>query len=442
MDKNQCKKKAIQTIDNHRDCLYTLFSSIGREPELGFKEIRTAQKLKAYFDFLGLGYEDNVAITGVIANLKGRSSKTKIAIMGELDGVIAPTHPQADVGSHAAHACGHNAQIAALAGVAAALCGSDLIQLLDGDVTFMAVPAEEYVEIAYRKELRDEGKIHFLGGKQEFIRLGKMDDVDIVLMQHTAISEPGFRAGAGSYCNGFLGKLIQYRGRAAHAGAAPYDGINALNAATIGLLAAQAQRETFRDEDHIRFHAIMTKGGDLVNIVPEDVRLEAYVRGSSADAIMDANRKINRALKAGGDAVGAETELTDLPGYLPLILCDPLMDLAMENMAQIVGAEATQKICRGFGSGSTDAGDISQIMPVLHAFFGGAEGGFHSSQFKITQPEISILAAAKVLTMTVIDLLWNGAEEAKRIKAAYTPAMTKDEYLQIWGNLPTVEHMH
>lgn len=435
MDKSECKKRAIQAIDKNQDKIYALFESVGSEPELGFKEVKTSQKIKQYFDSLGFKYEDGVAITGVISNQKGRSSKMKIAVMGELDAVISPSHPKADPKTGAAHACGHNAQLATLAGVATALHEAELMSLLDGDVALMAVPAEEYVEIEYRKQLRDQGKLHFLGGKQEFIRLGKFDDVDMMLMQHSAMSEEGFRAGAGSYCNGFLGKLIQYKGKAAHAGAAPFEGVNALNAAAIGLMAVQVQRETFRDEDHIRFHSIMTKGGDLVNIVPADVKLEAYVRGASTHAILDANKKVNRALKAGGDAVGAETELIDLPGYLPSVLCDPLMELAAKNMEQIVGAENTQKICKGFGGGSTDAGDVSQLMPVLHAFFGGAEGGFHSGQFRIADRDTAILAAAKVLTMTLIDLLWNGAEEGLRIKDAYAPVLTKAEYLEKWGGI-------
>ena len=435
MEKNECKKRAIEAIDDNRDKIYGLFESVAAEPELGFKEFKTSEKIKSYFQSLNYDYEEGVGITGVISTRKGRSSKLKVAVMGELDAVISPTHPQADKATGAVHACGHNAQLSALAGVATALHDADLMKELDGDVALMAVPAEEYIELEYRNQLRKEGKIGFLGGKQEFIRLGKFDDVDMMLMQHTAMTEENFKAGAGSDCNGFLGKLIRYEGKPAHAGGAPFEGINALNAAAIGLLAVHAQRETFRDEDHIRVHPIITKGGDVVNVVPADVRLEAYVRGANTPAILDANAKVSRALKAGGDAVGAKTKITDMPGYLPSILCDPLMDLAVENMRQLTDPGCVQKICAGFGGGSTDAGDVSQLMPVLHAFFGGATGGFHSGKFQIIDRDNAIIMAAKCLTMVLIDLLWDGAKEGLKIKESYKPALTKAEYLEKWGGI-------
>ena len=83
----------------------------------------------------------------------------------------------------------------------------------------------------------------------------------------------------------------------------------------LGLWVYICRGETLRDEDNIRVHLIITKGGDLVNIVPSDVRIETYVRGKSVEAIIDANKKVNRALLAGADAIGAQVEITDLPGY-------------------------------------------------------------------------------------------------------------------------------
>ena len=108
--------------------------------------------------------------------------------------------------------------------------------------------------------------------------------------------------------NGLVAKRARFMGRASHAGAAPERGINALNAATLALQAIHMQRETFRDEDHIRVHPIVTHGGTTINVVPADVRLETFVRGTSYDAIADAAAKVDRALKAGALAVGARVE--------------------------------------------------------------------------------------------------------------------------------------
>ena len=118
--------------------------------------------------------------------------------------------------------------------------------------------------------------------------------------------------------NGTLAKKIRFLGRAAHAGGAPHLGVNALNAASLALMAIHANRETFQERDTIRVHPIITKGGEAVSAVPADVRMETFVRGATVDAIMDANRKVDRALRAGAMAVGGQVEITTIPGYLPL----------------------------------------------------------------------------------------------------------------------------
>ena len=259
--KEELKEAACRAIDAHRDDIIAFGDSIFAEPELGYKEVKTSEKFQKLLDSLGFAHQDHVALTGVIANFKGKESKMKVALMGELDAVVVPAHPCADPSTGAAHACGHHCMMAGLAGVAYALHDAEIMEDLAGDIALMAVPSEEFVELEYRNRLREEGKIAFLGGKQEFIRLGAMDDVDVMVMQHTqSTSGEQIKANAGSPANGFVGKLVRYIGKEAHAGGAPFDGINALNAAEIGLAAIHAQRETFRDEDHIRVHPIITKG--------------------------------------------------------------------------------------------------------------------------------------------------------------------------------------
>ena len=277
---------------------------------------------------------------------------------------------------------------------------------------------KEYVEITYRKKLRDEGKLWFLSGKQEFIRLGVFDDIDISVMQHSATRFPGFKAGASSICTGFAGKLINYTGKGAHAGAAPFDGINALNAAMLGLMAVHAQRETFKD----------------VNVVPADVRLETYVRGANTEAIIAASGKVNRAFRSGADAVGAKCEIIELPGYLPVVQCDMLNDMMVREMENTVG-EDVMKICPGFGGGSTDQGDVSQIIPSIQSFFAGVTGGLHATDFCLADKELGIITAAKTMLCLVIELLYGDASQAKKVKSEFKPVLTKEEYLRMWGGL-------
>ena len=437
MTKEQLKQKACEAIDQNREKIVALGRSIFSEPELGYKEFKTADKVKKVFDELGYAYQDGVAITGIVAPRKGRKSNIRVAVMGELDAVVAPGHRCADPKTGAAHSCGHNAQIASMVGVAYALKDTGIMEELDGDIVLMAVPSEEYVEIEYRNELKKAGKIWFLGGKQEFIKLGVMDDIDMMVMQHLTTPEYAYEGkkvlcGCGS--NGFVGKLIRYIGKEAHAGGAPHLGINALNAANIGLAALAAQRETFQDKDHIRVHPIMNKGGDLVNVVPADVRLETYVRGSNMEAILDASFKVSRVFKAGGDAVGAKCEITELPGYMPVVTDKNLVEIMTGNLVELFGAEHVNTNPAA-GGGSSDVGDVASILPTLQADIGGAEGDFHSERFEIADKETAYLGAAKALVMTVIDLLADGAVLGEKVKAEFKPQMTKEQYPKEWGHI-------
>lgn len=435
VSRQELKERAFAAIDQNREKIIALGDSIFAEPELGFKEIKTAAKIKKVFEELGYEYQDGVAITGVIAPRKGKESKMKVAVMGELDAVVAPGHRCADPKTGAAHSCGHNCMIAALSGVAYALKDTGIMEELSGDIVLMAVPAEEYVEIGYRNELKKEGKIYFLGGKPEFIRLGYLDDIDVLLMQHSANYEgEQKRAYAGGETIGFLGKLVHYIGKEAHAGGAPHLGINALNAAQIGLMAVNAQRETFQEKDHIRVHPIMTKGGDLVNVVPADVRIETYVRGGSVEAIFDASAKVDRAFRAGADAVGAKCEITNLPGYLPTDFSKDLYDLNYENLKLIIGEEQAGYQAP-LSTASGDLGDVSHIMPCIQASIGGAVGVFHSENFEIGDKELAYIVPAKLLVATAIDLLADGAKAGLAVKANFHPKMTKQEYLTVWGGM-------
>ena len=200
------------------------------------------------------------------------------------------------------------------------------------------------------------------------------------------------------------------------------------------MAAIHAQRETFRDEDHIRVHPIITKGGDLVNIVPSDVRIETYVRGARVEAILDASRKVNRALEAGAYAVGAQCEITELPGYLPVVTHQPLAELMYENLCALIGKEHTECISASSG-GSTDAGDISHLLPTVHAYIGGAKGGAHCPDYFIEDKDMAYIVSAKALIMTAIDLLADGAETGRMVKETFKPVMTKEEYLKNWGHL-------
>ena len=431
MTKEELKKKVCDAIANRKADIKSIAEAIWSEPELGYKEHKTAKKVEDAFEKLGVPFKNKLALTGVKGRLKGgKGSKYSIAVIGELDAIICADHPAADETSGAAHCCGHNAQIANMMAVTMGLIDSGAMEFLAGDVVPFAVPAEEYVEITYRNRLIEEGKIKYIGGKPELISRGDFDDVDMALQIHLT-SVPAERQDGfieiSTTSNGFIGKLIKYKGEASHAAAAPHAGVNALNAAMMGMMGVHAIRETFQEKDYIRFHPIITQGGDLVNVVPSDVRMESYVRAGNVPAMIDANERINQALKAGAMAVGATCEIKDLPGYLPLNNNPTLNDLLKQNAENLIGEENVS--IAPHMTGSTDTGDLSHIMPVSHPWIGSVRGVLHGKDYTVFDEDMAYIRPAQMMACTIIDLLYDDAKSAETLMANYQPLMTKEEYL-------------
>jgi len=431
------KRAVCDAIDRQSEKIVTVGETIRKSPELGFKEFKTAKLVEETMREIGLSPKSGLAITGVRAEARGKSEGPTFALLGELDGLVVAGHPVADPQTGAAHACGHNAQVAGMLGAAMGLLGAKAFEHLAGRVVFFAVPAEEYGDVAWRVEQARAGKLEFLGGKPELLRLGHFDDVDMAMMIHLTPQKEYRRAGVAASNNGCIVKTVRYIGRASHAGGAPHLGINALYAAQIGLSAINAIRETFRDEDSIRVHPIITHGGSQVNVIPGDVRIETYVRGKSVEAILDANVRVDRALKAGALALGAQVEIETLPGYLPLFNHDGMSQYFVANASAQLGADNVTQM--GHRSGSTDMGDISHIMPTLHPYISGASGSGHGADYRITDPKLAYVENAKQLALMAVDMLWDGAKAARSIIAEFKPRLSKDAYLSFQRGINKTE---
>jgi len=428
MTKSELTQRVFEAIDRRAGEIIGLGERIRTHPELGFKEVRTARLVEETLARLGLQPKAGLALTGVRAEKAGGTGDgPTFALLGELDALVVAGHPEADRETGAAHACGHNAQIAGLLGAAMGLLDAKAFDHLAGRVVFFAVPAEEYGDIGWRVEQTRAGRLEFLGGKPELLRLGHLDDVDLAMMVHATP-----RAGDGKLSvpvsnNGCVVKTVRYVGRAAHAGGAPHLGVNALYAAQIGLMAINALRETFRDDDTIRIHPIVTHGGSQVNVIPADVRLETFIRGRTVEAILDANTKVDRALRAGALALGARVEIETLPGYMPLV-CDTRMTARFRDVAVgIVGEEHFR--VQAHRTSSTDMGDLSQVMPVLHPYAGGAGGTPHGADYAIVDKPLAYLTPAKAMAAMVVDLLADGAAGAREVVVGARPPMTREAYL-------------
>lgn len=426
------KEKVNSSIDKRREEIFTIAQEFYNSPELGYKEYKTSNMVLEQFKKLGLEYIEFGNITGVKATLDTGKPGPGLAIFGELDAIICPEHPDSDKSTGAVHACGHNIQLAAMIGSAMGLVDSQAASELSGKIHFIAVPAEEYIEIPFRKELREKGIIRYLGGKPELLYRGILDDVDLSVMIHAFPTNKKFISC--SNWNGCIVKNINFIGKAAHAGGAPHEGINALYAANIALSAINALRETFREADFVRVHPIITKGGNVVNAIPSDVKAETFVRGKTMDAILDTNRKVNRALIGSAIAMGARVEIDDIPGYFPLFFDENMNSVSDSVMADLAGRESIDYVAHTMAS--TDLGDVSTLMPVIHPCIGGVEGGLHSSIFRVKDPDTSFILSAKYLANMVLELMGNSAENARNIVEKHIPMFkSKNEYFEFVDKL-------
>ena len=433
MNKEELKQKLLEAVKARRADIEAIAESILREPELGYKEVKTSAKVKAIFDELGVEYTTGWGMTGVKARLKGGKPGKTVAILGELDAVICKNSPYA-AESGAAHCCGHNIQIANMLAVAWALKDSGVMKDFAGDVVFFAVPAEEYVELGYRAGLVKEGKISYLGGKEQIIKEGGFDDIDIALQMHVAVTEkPNGFYGSGASCNGFIGKIVEYNGKAAHAAGCPDKGINALNAAMLGMMGVNAIRDRFREDEYVRFHPILTNAGDLVNVVPDHVTMESYVRAASIDGMKRYNDDINRALRAGADAIGAECVIHDMPGYLPLRPNLQLRGILEENARAFFPAE---DVAAGpHNTASTDMGDVSHLIPIVHAWVGCVRGALHGANYKLADKDTAFEKSPAILAWTLVDLLAGAGEGAEEICKNFKPLLTKKTYCEFMDSI-------
>lgn len=392
-------------------------------PETGFREEKTSEYLEKAFEEMGYTVVKPQNIPGFYTVLDTGKPGPTVLVLAEMDALLCGTHPEADKRTGAVHCCGHHAQCASLLGIAYILKERSITEQLCGRIKLCAVPAEELIEIEYRSALRDRGIIRYLGGKAEFMYRGYFDDADLAFMVHISEEKASFYATRGG--NGCLAKKIAYQGLSVHA-AAPKNGINALYAAALGLQAVNALRETFEEQDVVRVHPIITKGGMAVNAIPDDVRVETFVRGNTITVMDAVSRRVDRAFIGSALSLGAQIHIADCGGYLPLINDEGFLNV-FADAASACGHSFIHR--ETWSTGSTDMGDLSSVMPVIQPFVGGATGIAHGNNYYMADIELACIENAKVQVMTLVNLLSDEAKAARGIMEAYTPVFqTKADY--------------
>lgn len=417
-------RSIFDAIERNRQIILDAERYIWHNPELGWREWKTHAYLKAQYENLGYVLHEAGDIPGFYVDIETGRPGPKVGVFGEMDALCIPAHPECDKETGAVHACGHHAQSAALLGVAIGLKAFGLLEHLSGSIRLFAVPAEEILDHAFIDEMRKKGVLHMPQGKQEFIYRGYLDGVDMAIMVHGG--PKGFSNNMG--CNGSINKKFTFKGKAVHASGA-FDGHNALYAATNALTAVNALRETFSRRDMAVFHPIITKGGMVINQIPDDVVVEGMVRGLTLPTLLKVSEQINRVFAAAAASMRCELTIEDEFGLFPRTEDENLKD-AFHDAAHMV--YTPERIHRDYPASAacTDMGDVSVLMPACHAHIGGGQGAIHTTEYRLADPVMACVDCAKIQTATLAILLSDGAERAKKVIAEGHPAFkNKEEYL-------------
>ncbi len=412
----------FQVSKKQADDLRKAGAALWNMAEPGFREKATHDYLSGLFEILGFSVRPFEGIPGFIASFPEKSgapsntssdqsgssgipaasqktaptsgtenaadSEGRIALISDMDGL---PNPEDSTGTYI-HSCGHHMQMAALYGAARLLkdAASGALRHMD----FIAVPAEEYIDLEYRETLRSAGVVSRLSGKQELIERGYFKGYRQVVSTHAAgFQEPLFISSVRSM-GGFRAMRFIFRGKAAHAGAAPHKGINAQNAASLFLQACAFLREGFRNEDYIRIHPVLSYPPDQsVNIVPALVRADTYVRAAAIEAIDETAGKLKDAAKGAAAALGASVEIEEIPGYAPF-----KANLDMHEILRTVTEEMELPfIDEDYSAASSDVGDLSQMIPTIMLGLPGVNGLFHNPGFRVTDEDAAYVLPSAVL---------------------------------------------
>ena len=423
-------QKNLEIAASHQCTAKKLASLLYKNPEKGFYEVLATKSFADALEGLGLKVTRNIAKTGCIAPVDFDRPGPKLAIIAELDAIKCKTHPASGEDGYA-HCCGHNLQVAAMYMLASKLVEWKQSGELCGSVDIIGVPSEEYIDLGVKEDLQKAGEIQYCGGKQELIRKGYFDHVDIAMITHNMPTDYMGENDVviGGLSSGFCAKKVVYTGREAHAGIHPDEGINALHAMMLALNNINAIRDTFPEKDGIRAHYIVTDGGDTVNIVPEYSALEMHVRSRNLKGLDKVNERINRCFEAAAMAIGCDVSITEMPGYLPGTAYENISEVCREVSEGLVGAG---RVAYGSSAGAaSDFGDVTQIMTTLKIATGGIVGGLHKKDFRLVDFEKACILPAKVLGATILKLLSDDGRLAKELAANNKPALTVESYLEL-----------
>jgi amidohydrolase len=388
LDIKALKDSVIKELEAHRRQLRDLSLKIHDNPELGFKEVKASKLLTQYLEKNGFAVERGICELDTAFRASYGQGKPTIAILAEYDAL-----PQLG------HACGHNL-IAGIA-VGGAVAAKAAIDQCGGSVMVIGTPAEE-----------------FYGGKVLMARRGAFDDIDMAMMAH-----PGAHDSATTQALACITLEVEFFGKAAHAATRPETGINALEAMLLSFAAINALRQHTLDK--ARIHGIITDGGEAPNVVPAHSAGSFLVRAEDKAYLEELKEKVLNCFVGGAVATGARLEY-----HWGEVLYAPLRNnlTLAELFRQNINSLGRQMPLAGDSRvGSTDMGNVSQLVPGIHPTIAVAPEtvAIHSPEFaEVAASENGIkgmLDAAKAMAMTVADLVAS-PETVDKVKKEFESA--------------------
>ncbi|MGL4589564.1 MAG: M20/M25/M40 family metallo-hydrolase [Mycoplasmatales bacterium] len=344
-------------------------------PELGFKEIMTKEKIIKFIKEISPETEIFDSNTTGFKFSIGNGPLT-IGVVAELDAVYSPTHFCANKATGAAHNCGHYSQVVMALYMFKYLVDSQ--EPLENKITFVFTPAEEFLDLEYRKELFEAGKVTALCGKIDMIRTGFVEEIDLFYSFHSMIDcEYDFSLGVGLVAFDFID--VEFTGVPAHAGVNPHDGVNALDSAVEFYQFLRELEQKF-GMNQLRLNPIIECPLTYNVVVPNAV-VSTYLRVADTKILKDIYKQINEKLADLKVTKKIKHELKKTEGYMEFKQ-DKYLTYLVKDCFENVEVADNQFIFAG-----GDIGDFSYLVPTIQVGYAGFSGAIHGVDFKESRTE-------------------------------------------------------
>ncbi|WP_288646586.1 M20/M25/M40 family metallo-hydrolase [uncultured Lactobacillus sp.] len=393
-------------------------------PELGYKEYKTSKAVEEVIRQIAPKTKvEHFCNTGIKVGFNNQRDKT-IGIIAELDSLYQPGHKYTDGETGAAQACGHYTQVTTALAIMNELMKNKRISDFGTNLAFIFTPAEEFVDLEWRKKQKAAGKFIYFGGKQEAIKLGVFDDIDYCVSVH-AIGEKFDQRTIEINCDlaGFNFQYFDFFGKASHAAFAPEAGINAQSIATLFTTALALKRQQLKDPNHIRFNPVMMgENMESINVIPDHVRMGTDLRYFDVKYAQELVQQFNAAAAGCSSALGGKYRSETQVGYLPLRSdrdMNALVKATFLDNDEISGLIEN----RGYTMAAGDIGDVSFLMPTIQIGYGGWNGTIHGVDFELVDP-IFVLDIFPEFVFNSIMKISNNLDKVKIYRR------TKQEYLE------------